>query len=922
MTKTCSFERSSLPHLVDAQLSTDADKILAREADGDDQVTWAQLHMRALAWAGMLASLGVEPGECVATMLPNSVASIVSWVGASYLGAVETPVNDAYKGPWLETVLDGARVRVAVVHDDYLASWLPSLAQYPLATIVILGGDQGRDELVGTTRLISIHNALSARSAYTQPRFAGPGEIASVLWTSGTTGRSKGVINPWGQWWDKMTRSNYFSDGELGRDDIGYRPWPVFHMSGREGVYRSGVTGGSVYLRRRFSAASWLTDIREGGCTWTSMPGGTADFVLSQPERPDDSENPLRVAIVAPVPQRIDELRQRFGLKRIYTSIGSTEVNNPISSRDYLVDGSNRSSCGRVNAGREVKLVDDNDRDVLGEGVGELCVRDDRAEHRITSGYLNNDEATRTATREGGWFRTGDVLRRDAAGYFYFVDRNKDMIRRRGENISSYEVELAVNMHPAVAEAAAFAVPADQGEDEVMVAIVPEAGEEIDLSELHAHLSAVMPTFVVPRYIDIVAALPRTPSSKIQKGPLRERGVSETTWDAVGQKAAPGTADWRKAGPVSLKPFEVTEEQQALRQAARRFLDKTSSLPRVREIVEGSPLHPRDWQALTQQMGLAAVAIPERWGGAGSSWLEQVVIFEEMGRALYAGPYFATVALATPALLLADDATAQKRFLPRIAAGELTGTLAFVEPDGDWSLGRCDTQAEDVAGAWRLRGTKSFVRDGVNADLLLVIAQTETGLSLFAVEDDAEDCARVRQETTDKTIEMATITFNETPATLVGGAGVARELLAKTLDFAALALSADQVGGAQRCLDMSVAYAKTRHQFGRPIGSFQAIKHMCVDMLTELEWARSTVHRAAWDAAQGTPEFSAHASLAKAQCSSAYTNIAAATIQVHGGLGFTWEHDAHLFFKRAKSSEVFLGGPAYHRELYLQRAID
>jgi alkylation response protein AidB-like acyl-CoA dehydrogenase len=374
---------------------------------------------------------------------------------------------------------------------------------------------------------------------------------------------------------------------------------------------------------------------------------------------------------------------------------------------------------------------------------------------------------------------------------------------------------------------------------------------------------------------------------------------------------------------VTQKLFETTEEQQALRESTRRFLDKRFSLERVREIVEeGIPSDPHDWRVLSEQMGLTAVVVPERWGGAGSGWLEQVVIFEEMGRALYAGPYLSTVALATPALLLSNDPAAQERFLPRIAAGELTGTLAFVEPAGDWALTECETSAEEVDGQWLLHGTKCFVRDGVSAGLILVVARTDVGLSLFAVEGDSPTCRRARQETADKTLELAKIVFDGTPATLVGAAGLARTVVAATLDYGALALAADQVGGAQRCLDMSVAYAKTRHQFGRPIGSFQAIKHMCVDMLTDVEWARSTVHRAAWDASEESSEFAAHASLAKAQCSTTYASVAASTIQVHGGLGFTWEHDAHLFFKRAKSSELFLGDPAYHRELFLQRAVD
>ena len=184
------------------------------------------------------------------------------------------------------------------------------------------------------------------------------------------------------------------------------------------------------------------------------------------------------------------------------------------------------------------------------------------------------------------------------------------------------------------------------------------------------------------------------------------------------------------------KPFETTEEQQALRVSTRRLLDKTSNLERVREIMEGADPDPMVWRTLTEQMGLTAVIIPEEWGGAGSGWLEQIVIFEEMGRSLFTGPYFSTVALATPALLLADDAEAHERFLPRIAAGDLTATLAFVEDDGDWALKECQARAELIDGVWRVHGTKSFVRDGATADLLLVVARTDDGLSLFAVDGD------------------------------------------------------------------------------------------------------------------------------------------------------------------------------------------
>jgi alkylation response protein AidB-like acyl-CoA dehydrogenase len=257
--------------------------------------------------------------------------------------------------------------------------------------------------------------------------------------------------------------------------------------------------------------------------------------------------------------------------------------------------------------------------------------------------------------------------------------------------------------------------------------------------------------------------------------------------------------------------------------------------------------------------------------------------------------------------------------LPGIASGETIGTLAFTEDSGRWDAEGITLAATPSGDGWTLNGHKSFVIDGHLADLVLVVGRTPAGLSLFGVKGDADGLTRTPLATMDQTRKQARIEFAGTPGRLLGEEGGAGPALSRTLDLAAVALAAEQVGGAQRCLDMAVDYAKTRIQFGRPIGSFQAIKHKCADMLLEVESAKSAAYYAGWAAAEDSEELPVVASLAKSYCSEAYFHAAAENIQIHGGIGFTWEHDAHLYFKRAKSSELLLGDPSYHRELLAQR---
>ncbi|HXX89829.1 MAG TPA: acyl-CoA dehydrogenase family protein [Acidimicrobiales bacterium] len=366
--------------------------------------------------------------------------------------------------------------------------------------------------------------------------------------------------------------------------------------------------------------------------------------------------------------------------------------------------------------------------------------------------------------------------------------------------------------------------------------------------------------------------------------------------------------------------FAFSEEQEELRRSVRRFLEDKSPMTEVRRLMETTEGFDRAvWDQMANQLGLQALTIPEEYGGAGFGYVELTVVLEEMGAALLCAPYFATVGLAANALLSSGDEGAKKDLLPGIAAGETIATLALTEDTGRWDLDGVTLAAAESGGGWTLDGHKMFVVDGHVADLILVAARTGRGVSLFAVEGGAGGLTCTPLATMDQTRKQARLEFAGTPARLVGEEGAAGDVLTRTLDLAAVALAAEQVGGAQRCLDMSVEYAKTRIQFGRPIGSFQAIKHKCADMLLEVESAKSAAYYAGWAAAEDSDELPVVASLAKSYCSEAYFHAAAENIQIHGGIGFTWEHDAHLYFKRAKSSELLLGDPSYHRELLAQR---
>jgi len=368
----------------------------------------------------------------------------------------------------------------------------------------------------------------------------------------------------------------------------------------------------------------------------------------------------------------------------------------------------------------------------------------------------------------------------------------------------------------------------------------------------------------------------------------------------------------------------VSAEQRELRDSVRRFLADRAPVSRVRELMETPDGTDRQvWQQAGAQLGLPGIAIPEAYGGAGFTFAEQAIVLEELGAALYGGPYLASAVLAATALLAASDEAARRELLPGIASGQTVATLAFTEDDGSWdpeAIRLAATRGEGGPdGSWVLDGHKSFVLDGHTADLILVVAAAGPGLSLFAVDPGAVGLDRRVLPTLDQTRKLARLEFDAVPGRLIGAPCEAGGVLDRTLDVAAIALAAEQLGGAQQALDMAVGYAKTRHQFGRPIGSFQAIKHRCADLLLEVESLRSAVAYAAAAVAENSAEVPVVAALAKAYASDVYFHVAAENIQIHGGIGFTWEHDAHLYFKRAKSSELLLGDASYHREHLAER---
>ena len=375
--------------------------------------------------------------------------------------------------------------------------------------------------------------------------------------------------------------------------------------------------------------------------------------------------------------------------------------------------------------------------------------------------------------------------------------------------------------------------------------------------------------------------------------------------------------------------FAFNDEQRALQESARKFLENANSVERVLTLMETpTGFDPNVWKQLSAELGWTALTIPEAFGGYGLSHADLTPLMEEMGRSLLCAPFFSTLCLGANALLLGGSPEQKQTYLPSIASGALTATLAWQEPDSPWQQDPIQATVIRDGASFILKGHKAHVVDGHTAGLLIIAARSpnttgDAGVSLFLVPADTPGLVRTHTPTLDQTRKQATLQLDNLhlpESHLLGPWEDGAKLLTTTRLLAGVALAAEQVGAAERCLDTTVQYAKDRVQFGRPIGSFQAIKHKCADMMVQVESARSAAWYAAWVASHNPSELPSAAAIAQAFCSEALFHCAAESVQIHGGIGFTWEHETHLYFKRAQSSRTLLGTPQHHRE-HLAREI-
>jgi carnitine-CoA ligase len=509
-----------LRYALERNARTKPDQIFAA-FEGGERWTFAQTLQQVESLAGNLHELGVRQGDHVLVVLPTSPLALRAIFAINYLGAVYVPVNPALKGSSLEHVLDNAGAAFAIVDDSVLDRVLAA-APPALATIV---RSSGTSAPVPAGR-ITIHPV----SALTRPSAPPPApekpirpfDTQSIIYTSGTTGRSKGVLSSYIHSYSCVGPDAWNC---LTADDRQLLHMPIFHIGGAFIATVALCVGSSIAVVSHFRTEAFWDQIRELEVTSAFLLGAMATFLLKQPPHPSDRDHKLRMVFIVPLGQSGRAFRERFGVD-VFTLFNMTEICTPLISR---ANPEKDSICGRPRAGVEVRLVDENDCSVPDGEVGQLILRTE-APWAMNHGYNNNPQATADAWRNG-WFHTGDAFIRDTDGDYRFVDRLKDAIRRRGENISSYEIEVELLSHPAVREAAAIPVPSEFSEDEVLVVLAPASGTSIDPEDIIRHLLPRMAHHMVPRFIRVIDELPKTPTAKVEKHVLRAEGLTADTWD-------------------------------------------------------------------------------------------------------------------------------------------------------------------------------------------------------------------------------------------------------------------------------------------------------------------------------------------------------------------------------------------------------
>jgi len=510
-------ERCVTRYLIDNFAEDKGTETFAVFQDGE---VWSyeQLRQKVRQLAGGFHEQGVGRGDHVAVWMFDSKEAILTFFAINYLGAVFVPMNTAYKGQVLSHVLNVSDAKVLVAHGQLLAR----LGEVDVAQIdkAISVGEGELPPAISGVDFSDVESTSSEPPELDRP--IEPWDVQSIIFTSGTTGPSKGVLSSYLHIFTNAGPETWhFVTGE----DRFLINMPIFHIGGMGVIFVMLCRGGSIAVMDGFDTEKFWPFVRESKTTAFFLLGVMTTFLLKQEPSDDDKNHDVRLAFMVPLTETCTEFYERFGID-VYTIFNMTEISSPIVSEP---NPTKRGTCGKKRDGVDVRLVDENDCEVAPGEIGEMIVRTDRP-WGMNSGYYKNPEATAEAWRNG-WFHTGDCFRQDSEGYFYFVDRMKDAMRRRGENISSFEVEAEVVAYPEVREAAAYAVPSDLGEDDVMISVAPVAGKTIDPKVLIEFLGERMPYFMVPRYIRVLDELPKTPSSKVMKHVLRTEGVTTDSWD-------------------------------------------------------------------------------------------------------------------------------------------------------------------------------------------------------------------------------------------------------------------------------------------------------------------------------------------------------------------------------------------------------
>ncbi|MBF8270763.1 MAG: ATP-dependent acyl-CoA ligase [Gammaproteobacteria bacterium] len=515
--KIPSREACVVHNLINAHALNKPEQVYVYFADHDMRWTYRQLRERILRYATGLQQLGVKQGDFVLSWLPNGPHAVQMFLALNYLGAVYVPINTSYRGGVLQHVIakSGAKLLIA---DSRLIDRLTGIDTGILKTLVVVG-----DNTAGIPALkIFPESVLSEAGGQLSPlqRPIEPWDTHAVIFTSGTTGPSKGVLSSYIHTYEFMQVLQHF-----GPDDCQFANLPLFHATGIYAVYSMLMHGGRVCVADGFHTNIFWATVNKYGVTTLGLLGVMMQFLLKAPSTPHDRDNTLRTCMLVPLDDDSLRFAERFGVD-VYTIYNMTEMSGPLyAGPNPTVSG----TCGKARPGVDLRLVDENDIEV-GEGhVGELIVRTDMP-WAMNHGYHNDPEATARAWRNG-WFHTGDALRRDADGNYFFVDRMKDTIRRRGENISSFEVENEITVHPDVREVAVIGVASSVGEDDVLAVIAPVAGRRIDPAAIIEFIRPRLAYYMVPRYIRFINELPKTPTQKVTKQQLRDEGVTVDTWD-------------------------------------------------------------------------------------------------------------------------------------------------------------------------------------------------------------------------------------------------------------------------------------------------------------------------------------------------------------------------------------------------------